>query len=246
MPKINVYLPDELADSVRAAGVPISVVCQQALEQAVRRVVAIREALARNQSPASSVEQLTEFTGRTSRVLGQAAEQATAAGSAVTTAGLLRAIVEDRANLAFSLLRSADVDLDALLTDLKDVEFAEPGDSFSPGAQQVIRQAVNEAISFGHNYVGCEHLLLAMTGTENDAAGRVLAAQGIDYRTLRRSVTSALTGYAHLRAQGASTAGPDQLARVQQQLEAAIDARLQPLSDRLTALEDAFTSGLGR
>ena len=43
MPKINVYLPDELAQAVKEAGVPVSAVCQRALEQAVRRVTAIRE-----------------------------------------------------------------------------------------------------------------------------------------------------------------------------------------------------------
>jgi ATP-dependent Clp protease ATP-binding subunit ClpC len=43
MPKINVYLPEDLAEAVREAGVPVSAVCQRALEQAVRRVTAIRE-----------------------------------------------------------------------------------------------------------------------------------------------------------------------------------------------------------
>lgn len=43
MPKINVYLPDDLAEAVKEAGVPVTAVCQRALEQAVRRVTAIRE-----------------------------------------------------------------------------------------------------------------------------------------------------------------------------------------------------------
>ena len=34
-PKINVYLPDELASEVKAAGIPVSAVCQQALADAV-------------------------------------------------------------------------------------------------------------------------------------------------------------------------------------------------------------------
>ena len=34
-PKINVYLPDELATEVKAAGIPVSAVCQQALADAV-------------------------------------------------------------------------------------------------------------------------------------------------------------------------------------------------------------------
>src|SRR6266508_1603538 len=44
MPKINVYLPDELARAVRDAQVPVSAVCQVALERAVREVTAARGA----------------------------------------------------------------------------------------------------------------------------------------------------------------------------------------------------------
>ena len=43
MPKINVYLPDDLAEAVRDSGLPVSAVCQRALEDAVRRITAIRQ-----------------------------------------------------------------------------------------------------------------------------------------------------------------------------------------------------------
>ena len=42
MPKINVYLSDELATAVRDAHVPVSAICQAALERAVRGVNALR------------------------------------------------------------------------------------------------------------------------------------------------------------------------------------------------------------
>src|SRR5258706_2027568 len=43
MPKVNVYLPDALAESVRRLQIPLSTVCQDALEQEVvkRESVAI-------------------------------------------------------------------------------------------------------------------------------------------------------------------------------------------------------------
>src|SRR3954470_4355496 len=44
MPKINVYLPDELAAAVREAQVPVSAVCQSALERAVRDITSARGA----------------------------------------------------------------------------------------------------------------------------------------------------------------------------------------------------------
>lgn len=247
MPKVNVYLPDELADAVRSAGVPVSVVCQQALEHAVGRVEEVRSALAQDPPSVATLDQLTALTERARGVLADAAERARAAGAAVTTSGLLTAIVDDVSNLAFRVLQSADVDLDALVEDLASTNGANApvtNEPFSTPAKDVVRQSVNEAIAFGHNYVGCEHLLLALASAENDKASSALAAQGIEYRSLRRSISSALTGYAHLRSQSSGTNAPEQAA-IQQMLEAVIDARIQPLSQRLDALEDAVVSGLG-
>ena len=39
MPKVSIYLPDPLYDAVREHKIPVSVVAQQALEEAVRRRV---------------------------------------------------------------------------------------------------------------------------------------------------------------------------------------------------------------
>src|SRR5438477_425611 len=62
MPKINVYLPDELADAVRASGVPVSTICQRALEKAVREV--------RNAGlDTATVPSLERFTDRSRRVV---------------------------------------------------------------------------------------------------------------------------------------------------------------------------------
>src|ERR1700704_2701557 len=44
MPKVNVYLPDELAAAVRDAQLPVSGICQAALERAVRDVTSARGA----------------------------------------------------------------------------------------------------------------------------------------------------------------------------------------------------------
>ena len=59
MPKINVYLPDDLADAVRDTGVPVSAICQRALEQAVRRITAIRQISLTDLSDADLAGQLS-------------------------------------------------------------------------------------------------------------------------------------------------------------------------------------------
>src|SRR5689334_2766776 len=76
MPKINVYLPDELAEAVKEAGLPVSAICQRALEQAVRRVTAIRETSLADLSSADLEERFPLLTGRTRTVLGLAVERA--------------------------------------------------------------------------------------------------------------------------------------------------------------------------
>jgi hypothetical protein len=38
VPKVNVYLPDDLADEVRRHRVPVSTICQEALRRAVERL----------------------------------------------------------------------------------------------------------------------------------------------------------------------------------------------------------------
>jgi post-segregation antitoxin (ccd killing protein) len=42
MPKITVYLPDDLATDVKAAGISVSPVCQRALEEEVKKMKALR------------------------------------------------------------------------------------------------------------------------------------------------------------------------------------------------------------
>src|SRR5215471_4314947 len=64
MPKINVYLPDELAAAVKAAGVPVSPVCQKALAEAVQAVTLARQAIAAIRDPDLEPARLTQVGGR--------------------------------------------------------------------------------------------------------------------------------------------------------------------------------------
>lgn len=44
MPKVNVYLPDELAEQVKRLAIPVSATCQQALTQEVHKMEALTTA----------------------------------------------------------------------------------------------------------------------------------------------------------------------------------------------------------
>lgn len=247
MPKINVYLPDELAEAVKEAGVPVSAVCQRALEQAVRRVTAIRETALGSVDDADMAARWPHLTGRARTVLRLAVEQARADHSpAVGTGHLLGGVLAEGANLALSVLRVMEIAPDRVGAALAGQSLAEAGPGspadgelqhFSGPAANALEMAVTEATALGHNYVGCEHLLLGLIAEPDGIAGQILRSCGADLRLTRRSVAAALAGYVHLRAQAAQTASPpagEQAAM----LATAIRRELQPLVRRIERLEE--------
>ena len=66
---------------------------------------------------------------------------------------------------------------------------------FTPRAKQVLRLALGEAQRLGHNYVGTEHLLIALIQEKDGVAGQVLAAAGADLRRVRAEVVRLLAEY---------------------------------------------------
>ncbi|RVX42895.1 ATP-dependent Clp protease ATP-binding subunit ClpC [Nonomuraea polychroma] len=246
MPKINVYLPDELAEAVKQAGVPVSAVCQRALEQAVRRVTAIRQTVLTDLDLSTPTGALTHLTDRARTVLKLAADQARAEGSAsVGTEHLLSGLLTEGGNLALHVLRAMEISLDQVQRDLA-AHHRPPATgsgedatrTFSGPATNALEFAVTEATSLGHNYVGCEHLLLGLVAEPDGTAGQVLRALGAEPRLTRRAVAAALAGYVHLRAQtqqGAPGQGQGQAAAM---LTTAIRTELQPLVQRLERLEE--------
>ncbi|WP_169983444.1 Clp protease N-terminal domain-containing protein [Microbispora sp. H10836] len=219
MPKINVYLPDDLAEAVKKAALPVSAICQRALEQAVRRVAAIRESVLGEFE--IDDPRLSHFTPRTRAVLRLGLERARAEGaSGIGTEHLLAAMLAEGQNLALHVLRAIEIEPALLERDLASHRSAAPAGAVGPGqagdggaredgpsrfdtaAANALELAVTEAHALGHNYIGCEHLLLGLVTEPDGVAGQVLRARGAEPRLTRRAVTAALAGYVHLRAQG--------------------------------------------
>ncbi|MEV4348079.1 Clp protease N-terminal domain-containing protein, partial [Actinoplanes sp. NPDC049596] len=175
MPKINVYLPDDLADAVRESGIPVSAICQRALEQAVQRVAAIRDATVTDLDPAALAERLPSFTPRLVTVLSLAAQR----DDPVTTGGLLHGILAEGQNLALQILSAMDIPPTTITAPTTGEPTGDAtGPRFSKPAAIALELAVGEAIGLGHNYVGCEHLIIALAAEPEGAAGEVLRARG--------------------------------------------------------------------
>ena len=212
MPKINVYLPDDLADTVKELNIPVSAICQRALEGSVKRIAAIR-VLTVEDLRRENTSQFTDRAWNALRIAAQSAE-----GSRIGTAHLLHGIVDEGGNLAMDVLRALEVSPKGLPTRIPSGTGEKPG--FAADGANALELAVTEAIALGHNYVGCEHLLLGIIAEPDGKGGEELRELGADLKSTRRAVQTALAGIVHLKKQ--QQAAPD-AAKVLQMIMTRLD-----------------------
>lgn len=262
MPKINVYLPDDLAAAVREAGIPVSPVCQRALAEAVRSVGAARKAIQAMRDPAFDAARFprisTRVGGRMTLRLREAirlARETCGPRQRLGTGPLLIGMLDEGHNLGVRLLAALDIDPEDVRAAARRAENedessgttalgdagGENGQSPEPDdpasllagmtvqARRALASALEASIELGHNYLGCEHLLLGLLAEEDSAAGRVLRDFGVDAANVRRAAAGAVAGFAHAAdsfaaASSASAAGPS-LEAVIRRLEA-VERRL--------------------
>jgi ATP-dependent Clp protease ATP-binding subunit ClpA len=254
MPKINVYLPDDLAAAVREAGLSVSPICQKALADAVRAVVAVREEAEvirdPEYDPGRQPQISARIAARMTDHLRHAVERARDLAGArrlVGTEHLLAGVIDEPDNLGTQVLRSLDVDVARLrLAALRAVgrrggkprpaarrdggQRNELLGGLSPAARQAFAGALEGALGLGHDFLGCEHLVLGLAKEAGGGAGDLLREHGVEPEAIRRAIPPALAaaalGYSNAR-QTAAPAVADRLA--------GIDRRLEELDRRLVA-----------
>lgn len=188
MPKINVYLPDWLADAVRESTLPVSAICQRALGQAIGTDPGGDRP--RRRSVRDEMEPL--LTNRAREVLRHCGPAAVARLGA--DLALLSGIEAEGGNLALVVLDSLGIDRDRLRAALPD--------SGGPGhdLDHLLEQAATAAAELGNEHVGCEHLLLALLAERTAPAALLLAGLGTDPTTLTWATRAATAGAAYARA----------------------------------------------
>jgi post-segregation antitoxin (ccd killing protein) len=218
-PKINVYLPDELAIEVKAAGIPVSAVCQQALADAVA-ASQLDGGTSAAMSTGSSDDLDQSFTKRAFGVL-TAARQASAAP---TTVDLVAAMTAS-GGLALAVLTSADIDALDLLDELRARQARDGG---AGDLEAAAERSVDQARGLGHGYVGTEHMLLGLTaGPPRELACATLRDMGLTHESALRGVVTALSAYTYAR-ESLTFSG----------LSTPIRAALEDIRSRLVRLED--------
>jgi ATP-dependent Clp protease ATP-binding subunit ClpA len=256
VPKINVYLPDDLAEAVKEAGVPVSAICQAALEQAVRRLTTIRQLVASDLDSDTLGSRLPRFTQKARTAFMLAAGQARAAGLPLGTEHLIGGLLAEGSNLALPVLHAMDIETGAVKAELdRAADGSHPGGHDAEGRISgplgtALVGAVAAANALGHNYVGCEHLLLGLISEPDGAGGQILRGLGADERQARRTVTAMVAGieYWQARPQGpgqgavASSSGLATSGTAARTLAEAIKRELQPFADRLASIEQRLSA----
>lgn len=188
MPKINVYLPGWLADAVRESTLPVSAICQRALSEALGGEPGQDQP--RRRSVRDEVEPL--LTNRAREVLRHCGPASVARLGA--DLAMLSGIEAEGGNLALVVLHSLGISRDQLRTALPDA------DGGSGDLDGLIERAATAAADVGNDYIGCEHLLLALAADPSAPAARLLAELGSDPTTLTRATRAAAAAATYARA----------------------------------------------
>lgn len=248
MPKINVYLPDTLASAVRDANVPVSAVCQAALAAAVERVGRTRGGITALRDPATPAAILGRIEeGIRKRMTPRLLAALRAAGmdyegqarATVSSLDLLRGLLDDGENLAVRLLLSQGVDVDALADATRASQTDEPGAPAVGSSDTLLGRltlpgrlacaaALEAVVELGHNYVGCEHLLVGLVASEGRAHD-ILVQHGVQAAALRQAISAAAAGVMLERSRSADRS----------------DATIAELTRRLGAIERRLAGASG-
>ncbi len=141
------------------------------------------------------------FTDRVKKVLQYAREESSRLGhDYIGTEHLLLGLVKEGQGVAVAVLSNLGIQLDALRKSIEDAVQSSSGAMmlsevpFTPMAKQVLEIAAQEARDMSNNYIGTEHLLLALTKNKNGIAAQILSVFGTDYKAVKEEVMSILSG----------------------------------------------------
>ena len=141
---------------------------------------------------------MERFTQRARRVLSLAHQEAERTHrSKIETEHLLLGLLEEEGGVAGRVLRELGLELNRMreMIGRLSSESEEPTDriDLSPGVQQVLEYAIEEARRMGHHYIGTEHLLLGLIRSTDGLATEVLRKLGVTPEQIRRQTRRVLS-----------------------------------------------------
>ncbi|HBF23871.1 MAG TPA: NDP-hexose 4-ketoreductase [Planctomycetes bacterium] len=141
------------------------------------------------------------FTERARKVMGFARREAQRFHHEyIGTEHILLGLIQEGQGVAANVLKSMNIDLEKIRREVEKIVKAGPAMEpsvqipFTPRAKKVVELALEEASNLGHNYIGTEHLLLALLREQEGIAAHVLQALGVRLKDVREEVIEFLGG----------------------------------------------------
>ena len=173
------------------------------------------------------------FTDRARRVVVLAQHEArTLDHASIGTEHILLGLIDEGQGVATTALTSMGISLEDMRQAVQDTigRGAQPPESghipFTPQAKKVLELSLRESMQLGHEYIGTEHILLALI-REGGGAAQLLAEAGVDLDRARQQVIELLYGH---REAGLAAAPPPASADK-------LTGRLTSIVKRLDAIE---------
>jgi ATP-dependent Clp protease ATP-binding subunit ClpC len=173
------------------------------------------------------------FTDRARRVVVLAQHEArTLDHDYIGTEHILLGLIDEGQGVATTALTSMGISLEEMRQAARDSigRGAQPPESghipFTPQAKKVLELSLRESMQLGHEYIGTEHILLALI-REGGGAAQLLARAGVDLDRARQQVVELLHGH---REAGSAAAPPPAAADE-------LTGRLISIVKRLDAIE---------
>jgi ATP-dependent Clp protease ATP-binding subunit ClpC len=142
------------------------------------------------------------FTDRSRKVVVLAQEEArNLSHDHVGPEHILLGLVREGSGVAAKALESLGISLETIRERVEGavgrVDQAPPSGRipFAEQAKDLLKNSLRESLDLGHDYIGTEHILLAVLRQGESAAARVLADLGADYDRVRAEVTRLLAEY---------------------------------------------------
>lgn len=138
------------------------------------------------------------FTERAQRALVFAQEEAKSLGhNYVGTEHLLLGLLREDEGVAARVLKDMGVDTAIVKNQIETLigkgDFAfDGGFGYTPRTKRILEMSFYEARNLGHNYVGTEHLLLALIREGEGVGSRILKDAGVDLQALREQIVNIL------------------------------------------------------
>jgi len=141
------------------------------------------------------------FTERARKVMGFARREAQRFHHEyIGTEHILLGLIQEGQGVAANVLKSMAIDLEKIRREVEKIVKSGPAMEpsvqipFTPRAKKVVELALEEAGNLGHNYIGTEHLLLALLREQEGIAAHVLMALGVRLDEVREEVIEFLGG----------------------------------------------------